>query len=362
MKILFAGGGTMGSVSPLLAMGQKIKTELNQRNQVAEFLWLGTKNGPEREVVEKNNIRFLVIAAGKLRRYFDWRNVLDGFNIFMAMWQSFFILIKFRPQVILTAGSFVAVPVAVVGWILGIPVFVHQQDVEFGLANKIMAFFAKKITVALEKSRCDFPARKTFLVGNPIRQFSNKFQILNLKFQNTLPTILILGGGTGALAVNELVWNSLEELTKFCNIIHVTGKYKAINNESEITCLAGRQVNYKENYKSFEFLNEEMFEVMQNSELVISRAGMGFLTELAYFSKPTIIIPMPKTHQEANAKYFDAKNAGVYLRQTELTPKIFVTEIHTLLDDENKKKDMGKNMHNIFIDYSGEKFLAEILN
>lgn len=346
MKILFVGGGTMGSVSPLLAISQKIKTELSQHNQVAEFLWLGTKNGPERQVVEKNNIKFQVIATGKLRRYFDWRNVLDGFNVLMAMWQSFFILIKFRPRVILTAGSFVAVPVAVVGWILGVPIFVHQQDVEVGLANKIMSFFAKKITVALEESVRDFPARKTVLVGNPIRQFSVISNFFN--FQNTLPTILILGGGTGALVINELVEKSLVELIKFTNIIHITGKYKGNTNKNE-------------NYKQFEFLGDEIFEAIKMSTLVVSRAGMSALTELAYFNKPTIIIPIPNSHQEKNAKYFQEKNASVYLRQKELIVEIFVAEIQNLLNDENKKKDLGKNMHNIFIDYSGEKMVREIL-
>ncbi|HOY55806.1 MAG TPA: UDP-N-acetylglucosamine--N-acetylmuramyl-(pentapeptide) pyrophosphoryl-undecaprenol N-acetylglucosamine transferase [bacterium] len=355
MKILFVGGGTMGSVSPLLAISQKIKAELGQRNESVGFLWLGTKSGPEREVVEKNNIRFQVVAAGKLRRYFDWHNVADVFNILVAMWQSFFILIKFRPQVILTAGSFVAVPVAVVGWILGVPIFVHQQDVEVGLANKIMSLLAKKITVALEESVRDFPARKTVLVGNPVRkfpisnfQFPNRSQILNLKFQNTLPTILILGGGTGAVAINELVWQALPELIKFCNLVHITGKNKG-------------NIDENENYKQFEFLGDEIFEAIKMSTLVVSRAGMSALTELAYFSKPTIIIPIPNSHQEKNAKYFQEKNAGVYLRQNELTVEIFVAEIQNLLNDEAKKKDLGKNMHNIFIDYSGEKMVEEIL-
>jgi len=361
MKILYTGGGTLGSVSPLIAIHEKLKEKLETRNQKLETLWLGTKFGPERAIVENEDIEFKPIISGKFRRYFDLQNLIDLFKIKFGFWQSLFIILKFKPDVILTAGSFVAVPVAWAGFFSGVPVFVHQQDVEVGLANKLMAPIAKKITVALEKSLQDFKKEKTFLVGNPIREKLRNKEIERLRekiiinFSNNLPMVLILGGGTGALALNELVWQSLPELTKFCNIIHLTGKNKTMNNEFGI-------MNYGENYKQFEFLNEEIFTAIQMADVVVSRAGMSALTELAYFSKPTIIIPIPDSHQEENALYFIEKNAALYLKQKELTSEKFVAELKKLLIDEKRQKEMGEQMNKIFVDYRGEKYLTTVLN
>ncbi len=349
MKILYSGGGTMGSVSPLIAIHQQLI-----KKEKIKALWLGTKNGPEKKIIEKADIKFKPIISGKLRRYFDLRNILDLIKIKFAFWQSFFIILKFKPNIILSAGGFVAVPVAWAGWLLRIPVIIHQQDVRPGLANKLMALFAKKITVAFDVSLKNFSSKKTVLIGNPIRSISN-FQDtiskknLNFKFQNQLPIVLIMGGGTGALKINQLTWASLDELTKFCNIIHLTGKDK--NNKKIIN----------NNYKSFEFLDNEIFNAINSADLVITRAGLSSLTELAYLKKPVIIIPIPNSHQEDNAKYFANKNACIYLKQKELTPNKLIQEIQNLLQDKNKQKQLSENINKIFIDYSGEKMI-EIIN
>lgn len=359
MKILYSGGGTMGSVSPLIAIHQQLTTNDEQlTTSKVDAFWIGTITGVEKKIVQDAGIEFEAIASGKLRRYFDWQNLIDILNILVGFFQSLFWILKWQPNVIVTAGSFVAVPVVWAGWFCNVPIIVHQQDIQVGLANKLMQPCAKKITVALEKSLKDFPKDKVELVGNPVRhqetrdkkQETNKFQNLNFKFQNDLPVVLIMGGGTGASAINELVWESLDELIKFCNVIHVTGTNKQRNKETE-----------KQNYKQFEFLNQdEIFDVMQNSGLVITRAGMSALTELAYFSKPTIIIPIPNSHQEKNAEYFAEKNAGIYVEQNLLTTDKFVKEIKQVLENKELQEKLGKNMHEIFVDYSGKKIIEII--
>ncbi len=385
MKILYAGGGTMGSVSPLIAIHQKLVSKY----PVPEYqcFWLGTHNGPEKEVVEKVGIKFEVIESGKFRRYFDLKNLLDFFRIIIGFFQALYWCFKFKPDIILTAGSFISVPVAYAAFFYGASVFVHQQDIEVGLANKLMAPVAKKITVALEKSLQDFDSKKVVLVGNPVRlscsvrsslpassvggptgmeMYINEHKVSSqetgannsindFKFQNNLPTVLILGGGTGAMTINELVWQSLPELIKFCNIIHITGKEKNLNNESGI-------INYEKKYKNFEFLDEQkIYSAMQVAEVVVTRAGMSALTELAYFKKPTVIIPIADSHQEKNAKYFANHEAAINLSQKNLTKENFVAQIKNLLNDKNRQQEMGENMQQIFIDYSGEKYLEEIL-
>ncbi|MCU0679037.1 MAG: tryptophan synthase subunit alpha, partial [Planctomycetes bacterium] len=144
-KICLTGGGTGGSVSPLLAIVDDLRAR-KQPDIKYDFYWLGTNSGPEKEMVAKEKIPFKAIAGGKLRRYFSWQNFLDPLKIIFGFGQSLLFLANWRPHLVISAGSYISVPVVWAGWILRIPVLIHQQDYEPGLANKLMAPFAKKIT------------------------------------------------------------------------------------------------------------------------------------------------------------------------------------------------------------------------
>ncbi len=148
-KILLTGGGTGGSVVPLLAIVDEMK---KQSDKEYNFLWLGSKKGPEKEMVEAENIRFRIILSGKWRRYFSIKDFTDLFKIKLAFWQSILIIIKEKPSLVISAGSFISVPVVWAAWLWRVPALVHQQDVRPGLANRLMAPFATVITVAFEKS------------------------------------------------------------------------------------------------------------------------------------------------------------------------------------------------------------------
>ena len=328
-KILLTGGGSGGSVMPLLAVAEELK------DREVEFLWLGTSFGPERDMVERAGIKFRAISGGKWRRYFSLKNLTDIFKIKFGFWQAFFIMLKRHPCLVISAGSFISVPVIWAAWILRVPVLIHQQDIVPGLANKLMAPLARVVTVAFEKSLADY-GKKAVWIGNPVRQ-SLKFPISNFQFpiNKNSPVALIMGGGTGAEAINKLVAESLSELTKFCNIIHITGKDKGIRNqESGIR-----------NYVSYEFLDvEQMAEVMKAADLVVTRAGMGFLSELSYLGKPSIIIPLPDSHQETNAEFFKDKKAAVVIKQKNLTAENFAPIIKGLLADEKKLKELSINI------------------
>jgi len=332
-KIFLTGGGTGGSVAPLLAIYDEFKDQdvVRPASSQFEFLWLGTKFGPERVMVEKEGIKFKAISSGKWRRYFSLKNLVDIFKIKFGFWQAFFIILKSRPSLVMSAGSFASVPVIWAAWLLRVPVLIHQQDIRPGLANKLMAPFAKIVTVAFEKSLADY-GKKAVWIGNPVRR---KLRISNFKTNESLPVVLIVGGGTGATAINELVKSSSNELTKFCRIIHVVGKNKS--NLSNGLRVAG--------YEVFEFLNtEQMAETLNKADLVITRAGMGFLSELSYLGKPTIIIPMPDSHQEDNAAFFRNKKAAVTVKQKYLTADNFTHMIKDLLSDEKSLEKLSANM------------------
>ena len=165
-RIIFAGGGTMGSVSPLLATVDTFKKTAHP----VSLLWIGTKNGPERKAVQKVGIPYKVIKSGKFRRYMSLKNLTDPFFTLYGIIQSIFVILKFKPDVIVTAGSFVAVPVALAARLLRKKVCIHQQDAMQGLANKIMAKKADIITVAYKDFTNIFPNKKTIVTGNPVQE------------------------------------------------------------------------------------------------------------------------------------------------------------------------------------------------
>ncbi len=357
VKILLIGGGTGGSVSPLLAIAEELRIR-NYELENFDFLWIGTKNGPEREMVEKENIPFKTIVSGKLRRYFSLQNFIDIFKIKIAFWQSLFILLKWRPDLVISAGSFVSVPAVWAAWFLGAKVLIHQQDVRPGLANRLIAPIANVISVTFENSLADY-GKKAIWVGNPVRKqlsiinYQLKIKKLKKKFnlQENLPIALIIGGGTGATAINKLVEQSLNELIKFCQIIHITGKNKSITNyKSQIM-----------NYTQYEFLDiGRMAEVYNLADVVVSRCGLGVLSDLSYLGKPVILIPLPDSHQEDNVAVFAKAKAAIILKQKELTKEKLTDEIKKLIENKELQKTLSQNIKQV-IKQGANKAIAEII-
>ncbi len=333
MRIILVGGGSSGSVSPLLAIAEQLKQDGPKAHS---FLFIGTRPGhPEKIMAENNGLEYQSIFCGKWRRYFSWRNFLDLFLLLIGLVQAIFIIKKFKPDVIVSAAGFVAVPVTWAGWLCGAPSLIHQQDIIPSLSNKLMAPFARRIMVAIEQSLKDFPVGKTFWTGNPIRQMILRGnRIKGIEFfglEENLPTVLVFGGGLGAEQINQLVWSSLEGLTQFCQIIHLVGKNKIGDH--------GHSHNHR--YHADEFLIEEIGDAFAAADLVVSRAGLGALTELSVLGKAAIIIPIPDSHQEANANFFAAKGAVMAMEQKNITPKIFLQTIKKLIVDPDRLTELG---------------------
>jgi len=352
IRIILAGGGTGGSVVPLLAVADEIKIIESE----TEFLFIGTRKGvPEKELVKNKNIPYKAIFSGKFRRYISLKNIIDPFLILIGFFQSFFIISKFKPKAIFSAGGFISVPLAWAAWILRKPIFIHQQDIVPGLANKLIAPLAKKITITFEKSFKSFNKRKTILTGNPVRkeifQGNKEKAIKQFNLDNNSPVLLIIGGGTGAKKINEMIAQIVPELVKFCQIIHLTGKGKKIND---------KKLNF-ENYQQYEFLSQGMSDLYQAADLIISRAGLGVLTELSILKKPMICIPIPDTHQEFNAQYFADKNALFLLNQKNLRPGKLLEKIKKIINSKKQLKDLSNNIGQLAHPQAGQRIAKIIL-
>ncbi len=340
---------------PVLAIYDELKKSAPEFN--FEVRWIGTKEGPEKILMEREKIPFKAVKWGKLRRYWSWQNLIDPFFIKYGFWQSLFYLIKWRPNIVISAGSFVSVPVIWAAWILRIPILIHQLDIRPGLANKIMSYFATTITVTFEKSLKDY-GQKAVLTGNPVRgiignlSMPKKEAIEKLGFRKNLPIILILGGGTGSDFINKIVLDNLSELLKKFQIVHITGKNRMNTADKDFNL---------PNYKSFEFLDTTgMLKSFTAADLVVSRCGIGVLTELSHLGKPAILIPMPDSHQEDNAKVFADKKGAVVLNQKEINARIFMNNILNIFNNQELRKILSKNIQGIIKTNAGEKIVTEI--
>ncbi|MDA3839575.1 MAG: undecaprenyldiphospho-muramoylpentapeptide beta-N-acetylglucosaminyltransferase [Patescibacteria group bacterium] len=343
IKILFSGGGTGGSVTPLLAIYDSLDREKY------DFWWIGTKNGPEEKMVEKKGIKYRYIHSGKLRRYFSWKNFTDPMFIFFGFLESFYFLLFRRQDLIITAGSFVSVPLVWAARILRIPVIVHQQDIRPGLANRLMSKSAKVVTTVFEKSLRDY-GKKAVWTGNPVREtLKTEKNHKYFDFNGLIPTVLVIGGGTGATNLNKIVYGTLNNLCSKIQIIHIAGKGKI-----------KKQID-NDNYRQFEFLEErDLAKAYAISDIVISRCGIGVLTELSFLSKPSILIPMPNSHQEENAKVFREKNAAVVLDEKKLDKYSLIISVEELLNDEGKRKILSSNINEVMKKNTNQKMIEII--
>lgn len=331
MRILFVAGGTVGALAPLVAVAEQLrKTDPDTQIQ---FLVSGSE--AELSVLENGNWTATVFQSGKLRRYFALENILDIGKVSFAFLRALSLLKKFKPDLVVSAGSFNAVPVFWAAKMLKIKTAVHQQDIQWGLANRLTARFASLVTVAYSGT---FHKPNQEIVGNPVGQhiFHGDANRAREKYhlRSDVPVLFILGGSSGAKAVNDLVEKSLDQLTYFCQVVHVTGTAKMKSVEHD-------------RYFPIQFLSSGIEDLYAAADLVVTRAGMNVLSELAVLAKPAIVIPMPKTHQTANARFFSVKNAVVALDQLQTTPESFVEAVKDLLHDDSKRNQLGKVLHSL---------------
>ncbi len=349
-KIILSGGGTGGSVIPLLQIYQDLNNEF-------DFLFIGTYKGIERVMVNKVNLRYRAILSGKWRRYFSLKNIVDIFLIFLSFWQCLILLLQEKPKMIISAGGFVAVPLSWAARIMNIPVIIHQQDVIPGLANKLMAKLATTITITFEQSKKAY-GNKALHIGNIGPNLENlkfnKEEIINrykLK-DSSWPLIIIMGGGTGSIFLNQLVNKSLNELLSIAKVIHISGP-------------ADRDVSFSdyekhENYLKMELIDhDDLLALFFLADIIVSRCGLATLTELSFFKKVAILIPMPDSHQEFNAFEFKKREAAIILDQKDLTAEDFIKEIKEILNNEDLRKKLSHNISSVI--KSGNQAMIDLI-
>ncbi len=351
MKVFFSGGGTLGPVTPLLAIREVLQKEYPE----ATFFWVGAKHGPEQTLIAEARMSHLIIHAGKLRRYWSIANIKDIGNIILGFFESLHHLWKENPDVCISAGGFASVPLHYAAWILGIPTWIHQQDVKVGLANRLMTPIAKHITTALKETVRKFPSYKTTWLGNPVRsgilegdidRAARRFQL-----SKKLPVVFVTGGGTGSARVNELAVEAMSHLVNQIEMIHVYGA------ERPTASIAKAMSIFRGTYHAYPFFTSEMNDAYAIADVVISRGGFGTLTELAALKKPAILIPKPG-QQEDNV-FLLAKAESVVLVDERTTSGLHLSQIiRGLIDHKSLRTLMGERLYQLLPPAKKEEIVA----
>jgi UDP-N-acetylglucosamine--N-acetylmuramyl-(pentapeptide) pyrophosphoryl-undecaprenol N-acetylglucosamine transferase len=347
MRVLISGGGTGGHIYPALAVAKALQSAYN-----AEILYLGDERGLETQLVPRAGFSFVGIHAGKLRRYLSWKTFTDLGRIPVGFAQAIGHVRRFRPDVAFTSGGYVSVPAGFAARSLGVPLVTHQQDVSPNLANRLLRPLATRITVSFEDSLHYFPARKTILIGNPVRE--TMLNVVGMEpgpakqsfgLDPALPLVLVTGGSQGAKHLNEVVVASLPHLLPVCQLLQISGTRTFADTQSSSETLLAAHPDWKARYRLYEYLDAEMPLALAAADVVLCRSGAATLSELAALGKGSILVPLPPgfggSPQAVNAAMFARHGAARVIRDADLTRDTLIASLLPLLHDQEQLSALG---------------------
>lgn len=344
MKIIFSGGGTGGHIYPALTLLDTIKNKFPD----TEFLYVGTEQGLESDIVPKAEINFTALdLAGGLERKFTLKNFKRAADAILSIKRAGKIVENFQPDVVVGTGGYVCGPILLAASLMKVPTLIQEQNAVAGVTNKILSKFVSKIAVGSELALKKFPAEKTIYTGNPIRAevlaAKREDGLKDFGFSPDLPVILISGGSRGAQSINNAMVDVLLDAEKknSAQYLHVTGKTEF---EKISRRLSDANFNFDNpRIKIVPYLYN-MPQAMAMADLAIFRAGATGLAELTARGVPAILIPYPfaaENHQEFNAKALTQVGAARMILNKDLTSEILSAQIDELLKNPDELKKMS---------------------
>ena len=355
MKVIITAGGTGGHIYPALAIINKIK----EKEPDSEFLYIGTKDRMEADIVPKKNIPYLGIEAKGLNRKNIFKNVSVLKNTFKNIKELKKVIKDFNPDIVIGVAGYVTAPVIYAAKKLGYKTFIHEQNSIPGVSNKFLSRYANKIGISLEASREYFPKKKTFFTGNPrSEEVYNTSYIskdkLGLNLDSNKKLVLIVMGSLGSTTMNRKLKETLPLFKdKDYEVVFVTGKgyyeeYKDVSVSNNVKVVA-----YLDNMPS----------VLKNTDLIVSRAGASSIAEITALGIPSILIPSPyvtHNHQYKNAKVLENAKASVIIEEEEFDSNKLVSNIDKILNDKELYLELKNNTSKLGVKDSATK-IYEIL-
>lgn len=368
MKIVFTGGGTGGHFYPIIAIAESIRKICKENKLLTPKLYFMSVSPYNQGLLYDHDIEFKKVTAGKWRRYFSIKNFFDLFKTAWGVLNAFFDVFDIFPDVVFGKGGFASFPVLLAARILRIPVFIHESDSTPGRVNKWAGRFAKRIAISYKQASVFFPTERVAYTGQPI--LKEKLQPLTagafefFGFNESLPTIFIMGGSQGSETINNIALDAVEELVKDFQIIHQTGEQhqKVILESADAILLDS---HYKKRYKSFGYMNSlEMGMASGCASLIVSRAG-STIFEIASWGKPSIIIPIPEktSHdQTKNAYAYASTGACSVIEEDNLKPNIFIAEARRIIQNQDLHQKMSESAKIFFKPEAADLIAKELLS
>ena len=351
MKVVISAGGTGGHIYPALAIIDKIKKE----DKKSEFLYIGTTNRMEKDLIPKRNIPYVGIEVYGIKRSLSMSNIKSVFKFLLAIKKCKKEIKKFNPDIVIGTGGYVTAPVIIAAKQLKIKTLVHEQNSVLGLANKMVLNYTDTLCTSFENVKPDNV--NYIFTGNPVIQNALDAKPINKKdygLNAKKKTVLIVMGSLGSKTVNEVILDSIDDLAKKSyEVLIVTGN------------------NYYEDFKNINKDNiiirpyiDNLVDVIKSVDIIVTRAGASTLTEILGTKVPAILIPSPyvtENHQLKNALTLTKKNAALLIKEEDLDKTTLIKQIDYLISDKNKVKEIKNNLSKLQIKDSSDRIYNEIV-
>lgn len=357
LRLIATGGGTGGHTYPAITTIRATRQLLHEAGVGLEVLYVGSASGLEARVAEQEQLPFQAVSTGKLRRsanplrMISSQNLRDAGRLARGLMEGRRVVRAFRPDVVLSTGGYVAVPVGLATATVGAALLVHEQTTRLGLANRILVRRATAIALSSPTSVELLPAGmrpRAVVTGNPIRvelldgDADRGVKALGWTgWDASLPTVYVTGGAQGSVQINRLVADVLDWLLQRANVVHQCGatslaqlQRRAEQLPDELAC----------RYRLIEFVGAELADVQALADVVVSRSGAGTLAELTALGKPSVLIPLVPTggdEQQHNARYLQQAGAARALLGKSPSPADLADALEGLIADPELRADMA---------------------
>jgi UDP-N-acetylglucosamine--N-acetylmuramyl-(pentapeptide) pyrophosphoryl-undecaprenol N-acetylglucosamine transferase len=351
MKLFIAAGGTGGHVFPGIAVAEKLRAQ-NPENEV---VFIGTTYGLESKAVPQYGFKLTFVQTRQFLGRNAFYQAATLSHVLKGIYTCMRVIRREKPDAILGMGGFTSVPVIFAGVFTGTPVFLHEQNAEPGLANKVLSKYAKATFVSFEESGKLLKSRRVYHTGNPVRA--------SLKGPRESKSdgsfgIFVFGGSRGARSINEAIISLLplmDDYRESVTVYHQTGS----EDYSRISEAYGAA---KVKHEVFPF-TDNMAHYYSQSDVVISRAGASTIFELAYFRKAAILIPYPFSagqHQWKNASHVEHIGGGYVIGNNEANGESLNHVLRHLMTGPDLLRKMGENIGKLYVDDAEERIISKI--
>lgn len=360
LKVIISGGGTGGHIYPGISLAYEIKgRDINN-----DILFVGTERGLESKLVPREGFKIIKIKARGIKRKICFENLTAIVIFLVSLFQSYKIIKKYKPDVVIGTGGYVSGSVVLMAAILGITTFIHEQNVIPGITNKFLSRITKATFLSFNQSKEYFSNKaKLIFTGNPTRfkniKKSTDREYKKFNLDSSKETILVLGGSKGAASINRAVLGGMDLIKG------------AIKNNWQVLLVSG-QDDYDnimkivgEDHKIFS-VEPYLYDIEKAyslADLVICRAGATTLAEISVYGLPAILIPYPyatQDHQGINAKIYKREGAAILILEKDLSGEKLGRVLLDLLKNKDQLEMMAKKSRGLGNVNSARKIVDNI--